>query len=192
MHINITKNTKTGNVSLPTKKGRCCTRSMATSSRGRDALATQQARAAVHVTIDTRSEGAPVEVSRIVGAATTLHIRDGTTCREISHAIGEHLNAGEIASSTRLYADHGLVLNRTPERAIPRTDLTYPPDWISPSHKARGNPSHPPPTGPNTIRTISSTGGLVFRPGTRAGSTRISLVTARSAALRWSNSHPCH
>src|SRR5690606_19801955 len=49
-----------------------------------------------------------------------------------------------------------------------------------------------PPTGPNTIRTISSTGGLVFRPGTRAGSTRISLVTARSAALRWSNSHSCH
>ena len=54
------------------------------SSRGRDALATQQARAAVHVTIHTRAEGAPVEVSRIVGAATTLHIREGTTCQEIS------------------------------------------------------------------------------------------------------------
>src|SRR5690606_33058186 len=81
MHINIAKkNTKTGNVSLPTKKGRCCTRSMAISSRGRDALATQQARAAVHVTIHTRAEGAPVEVSRIVGAATTLHIREGATC----------------------------------------------------------------------------------------------------------------
>lgn len=96
---------------------------MATSSRG-DALATQQARAAVHVTIHTRAEGAPVEVSRIVGAATTLHIREGTTCREISHAIGEHLNGDEIASLTRIFADHGLVLNRTPEREILRTDFT--------------------------------------------------------------------
>ena len=97
---------------------------MATSSRGRDALATQQARAAVHVTIHTRAEGAPVEVSRIVGAATTLHIREGTTCREISHAIGEHLNGDEIASLTRIFADHGLILSRTPEREILRTDFT--------------------------------------------------------------------
>lgn len=97
---------------------------MATSSRGRDALATQQTRAAVHVTIHTRAEGAPVEVSRIVGAATTLHIREGTTCQEISHAIGEHLNGDEIASLTRIFADHGLVLNRTPEREILRTDFT--------------------------------------------------------------------
>src|SRR5690606_38344592 len=97
---------------------------MATSSRGRDALATQHARAAVHDTIHTRAEREPVQVSRIGGAATTLHIRAGTTCREISHAIGEHLNGDEIASLTRIFADRGLALNRTPEREILRTDFT--------------------------------------------------------------------
>src|SRR5690606_26086838 len=97
---------------------------MATSSRGRDALATQQTRAAVHVTIHTRAEGAPVEVSRIVGAATTLHIREGATCREICHAIGERLDADEIPSSTRIFADHGIAPNRPPEREILRTAFT--------------------------------------------------------------------
>ena len=41
-----------------------------------------------------------------------------------ARSVGIHLNGDEIASLTRIFADHGLVLNRTPEREILRTDFT--------------------------------------------------------------------
>jgi len=73
------------------------------------------------VSVHTRLDGAPVEVSR-ADSSTTVHIREATTYRQVVQVLGEHLDDDETARLHEVFQAAGFTLGS--DREIKRSDFS--------------------------------------------------------------------